>query len=195
MPTRIIMHSVCHVFYYVNGNWIGSFFSLLCLLCLYGNQEIRLTDVPAILMAASSHQSFLAILFLCRTSLSPFISLTHHSLPLLSFSPLLCLMCSLLGKEGNFHIESQPGSGDLDLTPSRCRTPTNENVFCACACVHVCIVQMWAAALPGENAAWLQCVLLVLVAVGQARGQQYNRGGNNRNIILFSFDLRALFGI
>lgn len=114
-----------------------------CLLCLYGNQEIRLTDVPAILMAASSHQSFLAILFLCRTSLSLSLSpsLTTPSLPLLSSSLLLRLMCSLLGKEGNFHIESQPGSGDLDLTPSQCRTPnptpTNENVFvrvCACMC-------------------------------------------------------------
>lgn len=85
-------------------------------------------------MAASSHQSFLAILFLCRTSLS--LSLSPS---LSSPSLLLRLMCSLLGKEGNFHIESQPGSGDLDLTPSLCRTPnptpTNENVF-VCVCVH-----------------------------------------------------------
>lgn len=51
-------------------------------------------------------------------------------------------MCSLLSKEGNFHIESQPGSGDLDLTPSQ--SPLHGKW----KCIHVywieCITQMWA---------------------------------------------------
>lgn len=52
----IIMYSVCHyIFYYMDGNWIV--FS-----CLYSNQEIRLTDVPPILMATSSRHFFLAVL-------------------------------------------------------------------------------------------------------------------------------------
>lgn len=95
----------------MDGNWI-------VISCLYSIQEIRLTDVPLILMATSSRHFFLAILpqlHLFSPFLLIFPSLTPHSLPLPLFLP--CLMCSLLGKEGNFHIESQPGSGDLDLTP------------------------------------------------------------------------------
>lgn len=186
MPTRIIMHSVCHVFYYVNGNWIGSFFSSL--LCLYGNQEIRLTDVPAILMAASSHQSFLAILFLCRTSLSLSLSPSLTTPSLSSPSLLLRLMCSLLGKEGNFHIESQPGSGDLDLTPSLCctpnPTPTNENVFVCvwvCVCVHCADVS--------GPAAWWKCNEIAVCCSCSCccwqKRQAAEPRGNNRNVILF----------
>lgn len=49
------------------------------------------------------------------SSLSLSLSPTHSLTPLFSCS---CLLCSLLGEAGsNFHIESQPGSGDLDLTP------------------------------------------------------------------------------
>lgn len=111
IPMYIIIYSVCHyTIYYMDGNWIV--FS-----CLYSNQEIRLTDVPPILMATSSHHFFLAILpQLHLFSLFLLIFLSHSPLPFLSLF-LSCLMCSLLSKEGNFHIESQPGSGDLDLTP------------------------------------------------------------------------------
>lgn len=113
----MIMYSVCHyIFYYMTGNWI--IFS-----CLYSNQEIRLTDVPLILMATSSHYFFLTVLpllhlFSLSLSLSSCLSfsLSLPPLPFLSLF-LLHLMCSLLSKEGNFHTESQPGSGDLNLTP------------------------------------------------------------------------------
>lgn len=68
--------------------------------CLYSNQEIRLTDVSLLLMATSSHHFFFTV---------------SLSLSLLAPSPVSVH----LRKEGNFHIESHPASGDLDLTPSQ----------------------------------------------------------------------------
>lgn len=100
---------MCHyIFYYTAANWIV--FS-----CLYSNQEIRLTDVPLILMATLSRHSILAVV---RHLLPPFL-LSLHSIcvSLIHTLSLPRLMCFLHSKGGNFHMESQPGSGDLDLTP------------------------------------------------------------------------------
>lgn len=167
MPTRIIMHSVCHVFYYVNGNWIGSSFFFSCLPCLYGNQEIRLTDVPAILMAAPSHQSFLAILFLCRTSLS--LYLPHSPLPpspLLLSAPALDVFSPRKRRQFPYRITTRIRWPGFDSQSVLHPQPHHHKWKCICvrACVHACFVQMWASSLPGENAARLQCVLLVIVA-------------------------------
>lgn len=113
---------------------IGLFFS-----CLYSSQEIRLTDVPAILMATSSHHSFLSTLSQLHL-FSPFllISLSPSPFPL-SLSPVLDVF-SPRRREGNFHIESQPGSGDLDLTPSQ--SPMHGKWKCIHVCWMECITQM-----------------------------------------------------
>lgn len=138
----MIMYSVCHyIFYYMTGNWI--IFS-----CLYSNQEIRLTDVPLILMATSSHYFFLTVLpllHLCSRSLSLpayhslSLSLSPHSLSSPTFSSTWCVLCS--AKKA---ISIQNRSHDqvtwiwlLVKAPAR----QNKNVL---VCWFKCITQMWA---------------------------------------------------
>lgn len=123
--------------------------------CLYSNQEIRLTNVPPLLSATSSRHFFLAILpQLHLFSLFLLIFLSHSAL-LFLYLFLLCLMCSLLSNEGNFHIESQPGSGDLDLTPHQSPCTQNENVF---VCIGSSATNRCERSLPPENVVRVQCV-------------------------------------
>lgn len=88
-------------------------------------------------------------------SLSLSLSFSHSLSPSLS---LPCLMRSLLSKEGNFHIESQPGSGDLDLTPPS--KPLHGKWKCIHVCWIECITQTWAVFRLPENVARLQCVIV-----------------------------------
>lgn len=108
-------------------------------------------------------------------SLSLFISLTHHSLPLLSFSaPALDVFSPRQRRQFPYRITTRirwPGF-DSQSVPHPQPHPHKWKCICVCVSVCACIVQMWAAPLPGENAARLQCAVLVLVALGKSDRQQ-----------------------
>ncbi len=119
----IIIYSVCHyIFYYMDGNWIV--FS-----CLYSNQEIRLTDVPLILMATSSRHFFLAILpqlHLLSLFLPIFLFLTPHSLPL-PLSPVLDVFSPQQRRQFPYRITTRIRWPGFDSPSKPCTE--NENVF------------------------------------------------------------------
>lgn len=149
IPMYIIIYSVCHyIFYYTGGNWIV--FS-----CLYSNQEIRLTDVPPILMATSSLHFFLTILpqlHLFSLSLSFSLSLPT---PFLSFF-LPCLMCSpQQRRQFPYRITTRIRWPGFDSPSKPCME--NENVF---MCVGSSTSNRREQFLPPENVVRLQCVIV-----------------------------------
>lgn len=106
----------------MDGNWI-------VISCLYSNQEIRLTDVPLILMATSSCHFFLAILpqlHLFSPFLLIFPSLTPHSLPL-SLSPVLDVFSTRQRRQFPYRITTRIRWPGFDSPSKPCTE--NKNVF------------------------------------------------------------------
>lgn len=147
----IITYSVCHyLFYYMDRNWI-------VFPCLYSNQEIRLTDVPLILMATSSRHFFLAIL--PRLHLFPLfllISLSHSPFPSsASFLPVLDVFSPQQRRQFPYRITTRIRWPGFDSPSKPCTE--NENVF---VCIGSSTLHRCEQFLPPESVVRLQCVVV-----------------------------------